>query len=72
MIAIACIAGAVAICAVVYMIRMGCRSIITLADELNSDQRNGYKLPTSLPPEAMPLVRECPPWMRRANGRAAR
>ena len=72
MIAIAYLAGTVAICAVVYLILMGCRSIITLADELNSDQRNGYKLPAAIPPEALPKSRPCPTWMRRANWRAAR
>lgn len=43
------LAGTVAICGVVYLVRMGCKSIIKICDELNRDQRNGYKIERQAP-----------------------
>jgi len=43
--AILMLAGTAIICGVVYLIRMGCKSIVRLCDELNRDQRNGYRIP---------------------------
>lgn len=43
------LAGTVAICGVVYLVRMGCKSIIKICAELNRDQRNGYKLNRNAP-----------------------